>query len=190
MDLYDGDQTDFKTSLPTSAEVNYIGIGYSLGLMKLLSLPLKFKALIGLQSFINFLGFDPILAAKRRCTLNTMCENFRTNPQLTLNQFYKTCAGNANAFEKQKIHLISPNFQKLNQDLTMLYTSCSLPLDIPLLILGTARDKIVPPELIYDNFAKVKNVQIHFYDTGGHILGYQHPDIVSKKILDFIHEFV
>ena len=161
-------------------------MGHSLGLIKLLNLPLKYRALVGLQSFINFLGFNPDLRVKRGHALKRMCRNIQAYPHATLEYFYQTCDNSIKDKKKSIIQLTSPDFRTLGQDLNQLFQPCLLPSAIPLFILGASQDKIVPPELIYDNFASAKNVHMDFYQGEGHCLGYDHANIVVKKILDFI----
>ena len=88
------------------------------------------------------------------------------------------------------IELTSPNFQILSQDLIELSCAHDMPVDIPLFVLGTTYDKVVPTNLIYDNFAMSENAFIEFYQTGGHDLGYHHSTFVAKKILDFVHDII
>lgn len=170
-----------------SPDVTYIGVGHSLGLTKLLKLPLQYRALIGLQAFVNFLGFDRDLHVKRRRAWSLMCQNFQICPQKTLDHFYQTCFDSSQDQHASDLKLTLPRFERLNQDLQGLSDAHSLPCDIPTLILGTTHDKIVPPALIYDNFASVKNVHLDFYPADGHCLGYHHSIIVAEKIVDFVN---
>ncbi|MGI4851105.1 MAG: hypothetical protein ACRYGR_04125 [Janthinobacterium lividum] len=185
---YDNAQ-DFEAPQLLSSDITYIGVGHSLGLTKLLKLPLKYRALIGLQSFINFLGFNSDLCIRRRRAWDIMCQNFQIYPQKTLNHFYQTCFDSRQDQHRSDLNLTLPRFKILNQDLKGLSDSHPLPCDIPLLILGTTHDKIVPPALIYDNFASIKNVHLDFYPTDGHCLGYDHSIIVAEKIIDFVNNY-
>ena len=184
---YENDK-DYVISQVPSSDIDYVGVGHSLGLIKLLNLPLNYRALIGLQSFVNFLGSNPEIKSKRRRDLERMYRNFQDHPQITLDRFYQTCESLDQDSQKSSLQLISPNVQILSQDLTELFTPCALPSNIPLFILGTTQDKIVPPSLIYDNFASAKNVHIDFYQAKGHHLGYDYSQIVAKKILDFVND--
>lgn len=160
-----------------------IGIGHSLGLIKLASLPIKFKALIGIQSFINFLGFDLQLRTKRALALKTMARSFQTHPIETLHTFYKRCGIHLNDYVTFNYN--SMNKGKLMEDLSLLMETHELP-DLPLLIIGATDDPIVPTELIYDNFNKDVKIVIHC--KGEHGLGLREPHFVYEQIINFLNE--
>ena len=171
-----------KFNLLQRSDKAFIGIGHSLGFKKLLNLPLSYHQLIGLQAFTCFLGFDSSLIQKRQRILKTMTENFTRQPQVVLSQFYKKCGVETTP----EIQLSSPDNSLLAQDLKLLYDSQKFSSKVPTMILGTSHDKIVPPVIIYDNFAKSENVSIEILDLQGHCLGYRQEDIVFKKIANFV----
>lgn len=170
---YFGEEKQF---LPCSS-FEYIGIGHSLGLMKLLSLNITFKALIGLQSFINFLGFDPLLHQKRKKELEAMQKYFDCYPYQTLLSFYKKCGFKMEKriFDKKKLAI----------DLQALSLSCTLPAHTPLFIIASNEDLIVPLELIQDNFEK--KAKIYTHESAYHNLGAKHPQFVYKTIMSFLN---
>lgn len=155
----------------------FIGVGHSLGFIKLASLNVKLTALIGIQAFINFLGFNPQLNKKRKFELNTMIKHFEISPIDTLRSFYKRC-GVHYAIAK---HL---NKTKLMQDLELLTATYQLP-SIPLLIISANNDAIVPSELVYDNFSKYVKVITH--NKGYHCLGLYERHFVHKQITIFLN---
>ena len=55
------------------------------------------------------------------------------------------------------------------------------------LIIGAQNDIIVPPALIFDNFAAYNNVKINMLPTGEHGLGYKQPNIIYQHIIDFLY---
>lgn len=152
-----------------------IGIGHSLGLIKLASLNVKFNGLIGVQAFINFLGFDLRLHKKRKLELKTMIQHFQMDPINTLISFHKRCGVNCNSSSRL-------NKAKLMQDLELLTTVHQL-LHTPLLILGATNDTIVPQELIYDNFNK--DVKVVMHRRGYHSLGLCEHHFVQEQIISF-----
>ncbi|MDD9331104.1 MAG: hypothetical protein PV340_00240 [Wolbachia sp.] len=157
----------------------FIGIGHSLGLMKLASLNVKFKALIGIQAFVKFLGFDSQLHRERELELKTMMRNFKISPIETMMSFYKRCGVNLindNSFN----HL---DKVKLMQDLKLLTTTHELPC-MPLLILGATDDTIVPPGLIYDNFGN--DVKVIMHNKGRHSLGLREHSFIYEQIVNFL----
>jgi pimeloyl-[acyl-carrier protein] methyl ester esterase len=159
---------------------DYIGIGHSLGLTKLLQLNIPFKQLIGLQGFVHFLGFDVQLQRRRRRELMNLTRQFIASPQSALGQFY----------QRTGVNFYIPETGFLNQsallnDLHALEHPVKMTPDIPLLVLGSRDDKIVPPELIEDNFAHHAHVTIRLLNQGQHGLGHLEPNEVYQNIMHF-----
>ncbi|MGI2257352.1 aminotransferase class III-fold pyridoxal phosphate-dependent enzyme [Candidatus Cardinium hertigii] len=137
---FGNEKIEFPTDQP------FIGVGHSLGFIKLLSLKVKFTALIGIQAFINFLGFDPQLQKKRKLELKTMFNYFQSNPIDTLRSFHKRCGLD---------YTLSKNFNttKLIQDLGLLATTHPLS-PIPLLIIGAKNDTLVIFDEVMSGFGR------------------------------------
>ena len=159
--------------------INYIGIGHSLGLMKLASLNIPFSHLIGLNAFINFLGFDNSLYSLRERQLMSLKTNFLRSPESTLKQFYQR-VGLAFDISQKTIQTTI-----LQQDLEVLRQSTILPPMMPTLILGAIDDKIVPPVLIEDNFTSNSQVTIEILNQGQHALGFLCPELVCRYVMQF-----
>ncbi|WP_250294746.1 hypothetical protein [Wolbachia endosymbiont of Oedothorax gibbosus] len=164
-----------EENLDLPEDSTFIGVGHSLGLIKLASLNVKFNALIGIQAFVNFLGFDLRLHKKRELELKAMIQHFQMDPVDTLISFHKRCGVNYNSFN-------CLNKAKLMQDLELLTTSHQLP-HTPLLILGAMNDTIVSQELIYDNFNK--DVKVAMHSRGYHSLGLCEHHFVYEQIISF-----
>ena len=162
--------------MPDFKDHPIIGIGHSLGLAKLLQLPIKFTVLVGIQSFTNFLGYSEKLAHRRGLELYAMIQFFKKNPEKTLLSFYEKCGVSCDV---EKFKMI--NIEKLLNDLKSLKLDCILPA-CPTLILGAKNDPIVPPELLLDNFEDKKNVTLVFHDQGFHNLGFLEPEFVYGQI--------
>jgi pimeloyl-[acyl-carrier protein] methyl ester esterase len=161
--------------------IEYIGIGHSLGLIKLINLNIRFKALIGIQGFVNFLGSNDLLHRKRVIELKAMRRFFDTDFSKTLNSFYKRCGG------------LIPNIMNLDmgilrEEFDLLSRSFKIPKNIPILVIGAEDDLIVPPDLIMDNFKNLENVEVIFQPTGLHNLGAKDCSLVYKKIMGFLNE--
>lgn len=179
MDLgYFGDE---KRQVPHEQGTHIIGIGHSLGFMKLIESKVKFKSLIGLHGFANFLGDDPTLRKKRKAELETLKQHFNVSPTHTLQSFYKRCGV---PIPHQKLERL--NRDRLANDLDSLSLVMSIPSDIPILLIGAKNDPVVPAELIFDNFEAHSNVTIDMMENGRHCLGYSEPKIVTQKIMSFI----
>ncbi|WP_168464635.1 hypothetical protein [Wolbachia endosymbiont of Ctenocephalides felis wCfeT] len=176
MDLgYFGEE---NLNLPSQKDNTFIGIGHSLGLIKLASLNVKFKALIGIQAFVKFLGFDSQLHRERELELKTMMRNFKISSIDTMISFYKRCGINL----RNNYSFSHLNKVKLMQDLKLLTTTHELP-RMPLLILGATDDTIVPPRLIYDNFGS----DVIMHNKGHHSLGLLEHRFVYEQIVNFLN---
>lgn len=159
----------------------FIGIAHSMGLIKLLSLNIKFKAIIGIHSFINFLGFDYLLRQKRIYALQAMQQYFRLDPKKFLLYFYRK-----NKLQSAEFNKSSINNNLLLKELEQLYLSINLPKRTPTLILASRNDLVVPINLIADNFINNSNVNIIMHDNGWHNLCLEYSEFVFKKIINFL----
>ena len=151
-----------------------IGIGHSLGLIKLMQQNYQFKALIGLNGFVNFLGSDPHIHKRRALELDTFELLIHTSPGIALNFFHHRCGVTLNQ--------LSLNKERLLSDLDLLRQSFPAPDNLTLI--ATQDDIVCPPELIWDNFADSKVIML---DSGGHGLGYNQAAEIVAIIKDRIH---
>lgn len=159
-----------------------IGVGHSLGLLKLVHQYKDFDALIGLGSFVSFLGRDPGLRSGRASELKALRQSFLKDPRGALKAFYKRCGVPGFGDEDSPIDL-----KLILSDLELLKNDHALPC-VPTLILASADDTVVPPELVQDNFSGQSSVELQFIGQGGHGLGFNQPDEVYKKIGTFLND--
>jgi pimeloyl-[acyl-carrier protein] methyl ester esterase len=146
-----------------------IGIGHSLGLIKLMQQNFHFKTLIGLNSFVNFLGNEPHIHKRRAIELDTFEILIRTSPNLALKSFHHRCGVTFN--------LRDPNKDRLLTDLNLLRDS--FPVPDRLTLIATQDDIVCPPDIIQDNFG---SEMITMLDSGSHGLGYNHAAEVASII--------
>ena len=159
-----------------------IGIGHSLGLTKLLQSGQQFDYLIGLNSFINFLGNNADLRKKREVELALLTRHFIKSPLNTMHNFYQRCGVAAEVGKIEKI-----NTAIAINDLQFLKQSFDVPPNIPTLIIGAYDDVIIPTALLHDNFAHYPNVVVQIIANGMHALGLLHADLISQKIKSFVY---
>ena len=138
----------------------FIGIGHSLGFIKLLRSGINFSQIIGLNAFSNFLGNCAKIREKRSAELNTFEKMFRLNPRKTLLGFYKKCGCN-----------YSPaiNLVEAAKDFDLLRAEIIFSENIPITILASTNDPVVPQEIITDNFSSKLNVNTVFLNSNKHI---------------------
>ncbi|WPX97884.1 hypothetical protein [Candidatus Fokinia crypta] len=164
-------------------EQKVIGIGHSLGLLKLVELHKNFEYIIILNGFRNFLGFNPILRKKREVELEILERKFMINPLDALNIFYRKCGISSftKGFRKEDL-----NFNLMQSELNLLRNIIILP-SIPILVLSSNDDMIVPPQIVKDNFSNF-NAKLEIINHGGHILGLAEPLFVYEKIMKFLDD--
>lgn len=164
---------------------SFIGIAHSLGLIKLLNLGIKFKAVIGIQSFINFLGHDILLSQKRKQELAVLEKSFLVNPKNCLSYFYKN-----NKLQNTKFNKAYINTTLLYRDLKILYNNFIIPNNLPLLIIGAINDLVVPVNLITDNFANHDNIDIIIHNNGHHNLCLDYGQNIYNNINTFLNNIL
>jgi len=161
-----------------------IGIGHSIGLSKLLSMYSNFDYLIGLNSFVNFLGSDQIERKKRQKELNALRLSFLKDPDSAIRNFYIRC-------DIEEL-IECTDFSNLNLDLILsefewLQKEYKLP-EVPTLILSSNDDLVVPYTITSDNFSKQQYIKIDSIMNGGHALGFRKPLEVYRKIMSFLND--
>lgn len=161
-----------------------IGIGHSLGLIKLIQSGIPFKALIGLNGFIDFIGQDDSLKKRRYIELKALTKQFKSSPNQALSDFYERCG-----IPEQNVNQ-NLDIDHLLCDLSLLSQAQTLENDIKTLIIAAKDDIVVPEPLIYDNFLNRKNVTIIMHDTGKHALGYVHAQSIYHEIKTFLEQHV
>jgi pimeloyl-[acyl-carrier protein] methyl ester esterase len=161
-----------------------IGIGHSIGLSKLLSMYSNFDYLIGLNSFVNFLGSDQIERKKRQKELNALRLSFLKDPDSAIRNFYIRC-------DIEEL-IECTDFSNLNLDLILsefewLQKEYKLP-EVPTLILSSNDDLVLPHTITSNNFSKQQYIKIDSIMNGGHALGFRKPLEVYRKIMSFLND--
>ncbi len=173
--LLDSDYIFFDKINTIDKNVNYVGIGHSVGFQKLNNSHIPFKALIGLQGFIDFCAND----AERIAVLNQVESLLQSSSiEKFLPFFYKACGyvGEVDAkYDKNDL------LQDINEMRTS-YKYC----DVPGLILYSHDDKIVSYDVINNNFSKEQNVDIRCLDNCSHSMGYVNAAMCAQQINMFL----
>lgn len=165
---------------PKTLKEPLIGVGHSVGFLKLLEMDLPFTHLIGLNAFTNFLGEDPSLKDKREKELSLLKRNLLKSPHTTLKNFYTRCG-----LTLKDIHYFQAlDLDALVKDLDFLKTAVyKKDFPCPTLIINTLDDVIVPREISLENFSN--KCTLTFLNDGSHALGYKR----SKEIAHHINNF-
>ena len=155
----------------------YIGIGHSIGFLKLNNSGLKFEALVALQGFLNYCGSSDRMRKIREAELAKCRENVNLNKNECLRKFREFCGYTQDVLADIPLHLLQDELNMMENS----YEHCG----VKTLVIGSTDDVIVPMSIINDNFAHLTNVKIMQLDNGRHALGYLYPELVAKKIYEF-----
>lgn len=159
-----------------------IGVGHSIGFIKLLEMDVKFDYVFGLQSFINFLGSNPSLEVVEK-SFDDFVSKFVENPAQGLKDKYIS-SGIYKYFDESLFREDNINNDLLMRDLESLREDKSHLLHkLPegnYHIFGTSDDVIVPSFIIKDNFPEDK---MEIFDLKcGHSLGILHGKFIAGEI--------
>jgi pimeloyl-[acyl-carrier protein] methyl ester esterase len=156
----------------------YIGVGHSLGFLKLNNATLNFSHLIGLQGFLDFCGRKNSLQKIIEPQLDEAIENFSSNPKIALKNFYEMCGyfGDIPGNISRETLLFELKMMK------KFYSHCG----VKTLILSTSNDVVVPTAIIGDNFSAIDGVSVKILNLEiKHTLGFHGPEIVANEIKQF-----
>lgn len=154
-----------------------VGVGHSLGLAHLICSSVAWHALIGVNSFMSFVGFDPVLRARRMKELDYFEKTLWSDPERVLKQFYKKCgfAPHAQA---------SLNMTHLREDFPMLREAHRF--SVPGHFLYEKEDRIVPLDIIQDNLKQAPHISFTECIGQTHVLPISDPELVYLRIKDFL----
>ena len=170
---------DVHCPLPNDKAETWVGVGHSFGFAKVLQAAIPVKGWVGLQAFVNFLGTEEKARAKRDIDLKAFEKKFKASPHEMLVRIQQACG-----MEPVRA---TPHLERLTSDLSALRTdySCLLSSSIPTLLIGSADDPVVPPDLIRDNFQAYHQVRFLSHEKGGHRLCPASAPLAAQQILDF-----
>lgn len=183
----------FSEDFKPDNQKEYIGIGHSIGFLKLNNFKLKhpemnLSALIGLQGFLNLCGSDPEQKKLRQKNLDRMIKIFSKDLLSSLIFFYGICG-----YPTDKSIPADLSEDKLMEDLELMKSAfefCS----VPTLIIGSQDDVVIDRNILQDNFGKlldggsVPTVQLRFINGVGHTLGFSEPKEVFEMIQKFLKD--
>lgn len=156
-------------------EGKFIGVGHSLGGSWLLKhYPDQMAGFVSIASFNNFYKYIPqqILAKMQRNIIHDM--NFE------LQSFWQHAGLHSNAGFK------NANLAKLVEGLTWLSKwSAEIPVDLPIKILASNDDQIVPEKMTQKIWG---NHEIKWIKKGGHMLPLTQAEWCVQEIKDFIDD--
>ena len=155
----------------------YIGIGHSLGFLKLNNSYFKFEKLISLQGFLNFCGNVHRMRKIRDIEIEKVRSDLILNKDDSLCRFRKNCGYNEMDTTNMDLDALLMEIDMMKKS----YQHCG----IRTLAIGSYDDVIVPMSIINDNFKNIENVSILPIEHGKHALGYIQPKLIAEKINEF-----
>lgn len=142
-------------NLPQNPEQRLIGVGHSLGFLKLCQTNLKFDLLVGLNPFFNFLGQEKVLRRKRELELKMLKSSLIKSPKKTLEDFHTRSGA---PFVRSKFDTLS--LTHLLQDLDSLASPEVYKFDRKIakkvFLLGSQDDPVVPKDIVYETCEEFK----------------------------------
>jgi len=168
----------FDPSKKYDSNQEYVGIGHSIGFQKLNNSGIKFKALIGLQGFVNFCGNDSNLRQTIFENLDKMTHLFSRNVEKSRTSFFQACKYEKQCNERDNLEILLQDLETLRHK----YYHCGCNS----LVIGTLEDPIVFSKILKDNFLHCSNVTLKFISGNHHALGWKDAKIVAQMIHEFL----
>lgn len=156
-----------------------VGIGHSIGFQKLNNSGIKFKALIGLQGFLNFCGDDPILNKKLSANLDKMKALFSRNAEKARVSFLQLCGYEKPGGECASLEILLQDLESMKSK----YNHCGCKS----LVIGTNDDPIILPQILHDNFSDRSDVSLKIMQGKHHVLGWKDAEHVAHMIHEFLN---
>lgn len=155
----------------------YVGIGHSIGFQKLNNSGIKFKALIGLQGFLNFCGGN--LSVQKN--IDRMMQSFSQNKSKSLQFFYNVCkfTGSLPQLNSMPIELLLEDLESMKYS----YAHCGCPT----LILATDNDPVIARDIVIENFKYLPNIKVEIIAGDHHTLGFVDAEKVADQIKMFLN---
>lgn len=154
----------FRDGLTLDDNIDYVGIGHSLGFQKLNNSNISFKLLVGICGFLNFCGSEKNENQMRRKNLDKMIQMFTKNSELALATFYKSIGYQNKSHKKIAKRELIADLESMKHS----YDFCNLNT----IIINSTRDKIVPRSITEDNFAAHNKISINYIDCDSHMIGF------------------
>jgi pimeloyl-ACP methyl ester carboxylesterase len=139
-------------------------------------------------------GFTDFCAGQRRrgYVLRQMMQRFAQAPSDTLYDFYVQSGMDRqqahHQIEQVPVHDAAYMRQLYDELLTMQNTTIALPPHIPILILASQQDQIVPPAVIQHNFmdAGAASVTVKWHPDASHLLPFTHPEWCISEMVHWL----
>ena len=173
------DQGYFRKPIPFPCSGTWIGVGHSLGFIKLLQSSLSFSALIGINSFLEFLG-PASIRTKRHNELLAITKSFKEHPIHTLSSFREGCGMPHQGIDEECLNkdLLLNDLKSLAHDYSAL-----LPARVPCLSIESSNDPIVP---LACGLGANQGVSRIIIEANGHSLGLHHALAVKNEMTNWV----
>jgi pimeloyl-[acyl-carrier protein] methyl ester esterase len=171
-----------------------VGVGHSLGFLKLLHMNVTWDCLIGIQAFTHFLGFSQAMRKQRLKEWRAMKSGAYKDIRETLKAFYARSyiQPRPSPFEEGGPHTV--HHERLLKDLHGLIEDFPTFLPCETLMIHSAHDPIVPQALVeehnqYWNYTTSTPYALHWVDYAhAHALGQDYDPHLEALIRSVTHE--
>ena len=178
----------FDKTPPFHPDDTWIGIGHSLGLRKLLDLNLPFNTFLGLNGFIEFIGFYPRIKQIRLRALNQLHYDLERDPIAALRRFHRDIGWTPiNEHDENLVCWDSLQPERVISELTYLTTPLGAQARqhisrCPIHLFGSPEDIIVPLSLIEAHSHYYPRCIIHTIPHSQHALGWLKSEHIAHHI--------
>ena len=154
---------------------HYIGIGHSLGLHKLYELPITYRACVGLNGFIDFLGSCSEMRVQRTKELKALRYSLGQNVGEAMTQFIIRC-GAKTILKFMDLGMIQSS--RLLQDLDLFMRPCHVPTHYPTWMVSAKNDPVVPVN-VHEASSTCRHILMR---SGLHSLGWSYSERIFRLI--------
>ncbi len=179
--------TGRPSTMPTTpSETVTIAIGHSFGFAWLLNRKNHaWDAYIAINGFTRFSHAPDFRHGIAGRILDRMIAKFDQSPRDVVADFHRRCGAADPPGDFDHARMKTGLIRLRDWDFRVAYQR----LDMPGLVLAGAVDKIVKPGMTNDCFHGRKGVQMHWHETGGHLLPQSDPDWCADHIRAFVQLF-
>lgn len=166
-----------QMTLPANPD-GWVGVGHSLGFVRLLSMDVRWRGLIGLGAFMRFCPVPERNSGTPAEVLDAMLAHLDTAPADVLTRFLRRCGLKGRPSDLPD----SVGLARLREDLLVLRgldlgpTPKLMASSPPVLLLHAADDRIAPVELAREAHGLLPGSRLHVFQSGAHALPVTRPD--------------
>lgn len=187
--FFDAGYTGSARAPDYRAATHWVAVGHSLGWAYALQNPPAggWTGTVNLCGFTRFCAQQADEPGHARHVVERMVRALERTPHSVLRDFLIRCELD----ELMPMHEQALDTTRLHQDLSLLLDIDVSPevdtIGVPGLALAAHDDAIVPPQLTASTLGQHPGIDLTWYPSGGHALGYMHAAWCAAQIQAFVH---